>query len=890
MISNFTISLKSFWRMNIFAAIITSTLIFANLKVFTQTNQSTNKYQYIYPVPNSEMVSSKTNIIIRFGENINRSTISPGLISVNGSISGAHNGNFILSDDNQTLVFNPSLPFVYNETIFVLLESGIKTISNTLLPECTFSFTIVKGQVTQGNTTDFGNINNISIPKTSFSTNDYLPPPTIKVDSVNNPSSGYIFLATWDRNAPNHLYANYIFVLDSAGGIVDSIRINGAPFDFKIQPNGYLSYAKGDFSGIVPGTGEQLRHYVMDSTFAVVDSFQMKNGYETDFHEFLYLPNGHAMMMSYHKIPYDMSKVVAGGQPNATLVIDVIQEQDREKNVIFEWRDLDYIPITNSTNSPDSSDVDLTQQQVHYATLNGFDLDNDGNILASFRELSEIMKISRTTGEILWRMGGKSTEFTFSGEHSENYPFYYSRQHNVKKLPNGDISIFDNGDLYKNSRAAEYTVDEVGKTATLVSEFRYPASSGKISSALAGDAEKLPDGGWFVCYGGIYPSPISPLQHNIVESHSDGSLALVITLPQGILAYRAYKLPWKELVQRPFDFFDNLAEGNNYPDNNHPKNTGIIIHYDSLNNQQYMGATLERIPYGPVNPVFTDEAPIIYPVSVLYKNFAGIKTQKAIFNVDLSKYTEIKHPGSTSFYMRDSVNHTFTLLPTSYDNVNNKIMATVRNFGEIVFGEPDVTPGANVPLPFEPARYDTVNVLVYDSLYVKWTGQGLYDSFRVQVSEDSTFNTVLIDSTLKSSLMAIYNLTDTTYYWRVSAMVNSVSGVWTDAWSFKVDTTSTTVGVEDPGNTIPQKYYLSQNYPNPFNPASIINYEIPKSSLVTLKVYDVLGREVATLVNEEKQAGRYNVTFNASKYSSGVYFYRITAGDFSQIKKMVLLK
>ncbi len=91
-------------------------------------------------------------------------------------------------------------------------------------------------------------------------------------------------------------------------------------------------------------------------------------------------------------------------------------------------------------------------------------------------------------------------------------------------------------------------------------------------------------------------------------------------------------------------------------------------------------------------------------------------------------------------------------------------------------------------------------------------------------------------------------------------------------------------------SNIISQYEIGQNYPNPFNPSTIINYEIPKSSLVTLKVYDVLGREVATLVNEEKQAGRYNVTFNASKYSSGVYFYRITAGDFSQIKKMVLLK
>ncbi len=102
------------------------------------------------------------------------------------------------------------------------------------------------------------------------------------------------------------------------------------------------------------------------------------------------------------------------------------------------------------------------------------------------------------------------------------------------------------------------------------------------------------------------------------------------------------------------------------------------------------------------------------------------------------------------------------------------------------------------------------------------------------------------------------------------------------------DTTLTTV--ENSKNSLPEKYNLSQNYPNPFNPTSIIQYEIPKSSFVILKVYDVLGREVATLVNELEAAGRYNITFDASKYSSGVYFYRIEAGSFSQIKKMVLLK
>jgi photosystem II stability/assembly factor-like uncharacterized protein len=90
--------------------------------------------------------------------------------------------------------------------------------------------------------------------------------------------------------------------------------------------------------------------------------------------------------------------------------------------------------------------------------------------------------------------------------------------------------------------------------------------------------------------------------------------------------------------------------------------------------------------------------------------------------------------------------------------------------------------------------------------------------------------------------------------------------------------------------TVPKEFYISQNYPNPFNPATIINYSIPKESFVTIKVYDFLGREVATLVNEEKSAGEYGVQFNGSKLASGIYFYKITAGSFVQTIKMILMK
>jgi len=96
------------------------------------------------------------------------------------------------------------------------------------------------------------------------------------------------------------------------------------------------------------------------------------------------------------------------------------------------------------------------------------------------------------------------------------------------------------------------------------------------------------------------------------------------------------------------------------------------------------------------------------------------------------------------------------------------------------------------------------------------------------------------------------------------------------------------VGVEE--SDIITDYKLTQNYPNPFNPTTTLKYQLPASSKVTLKVYDVLGNEVATLLNEEKEAGTYEVMFEASNYSSGVYFYRLQAGSFVETKKMVLMK
>lgn len=88
----------------------------------------------------------------------------------------------------------------------------------------------------------------------------------------------------------------------------------------------------------------------------------------------------------------------------------------------------------------------------------------------------------------------------------------------------------------------------------------------------------------------------------------------------------------------------------------------------------------------------------------------------------------------------------------------------------------------------------------------------------------------------------------------------------------------------------PSEYKLDQNYPNPFNPSTKIAYSIPQNSFVTLKVFDVLGKEVATLVNETKNAGNYEATFDASKLTSGMYIYELKTNNFVQNKKMMLVK
>jgi len=140
-------------------------------------------------------------------------------------------------------------------------------------------------------------------------------------------------------------------------------------------------------------------------------------------------------------------------------------------------------------------------------------------------------------------------------------------------------------------------------------------------------------------------------------------------------------------------------------------------------------------------------------------------------------------------------------------------------------------------------------------------------------------------------------------YWRDSIWFSNEAGMYRrvteryfnpgmNHYAYKryIQRSDITIGVKQSDGNIVKDYILYQNFPNPFNPSTRIRYQIPELSFVTLKVYDVLGNAIATIVNEEKSAGSYDIDFNGDGLTSGIYFYQLRVGNFTQTRKMMLLK
>ena len=186
----------------------------------------------------------------------------------------------------------------------------------------------------------------------------------------------------------------------------------------------------------------------------------------------------------------------------------------------------------------------------------------------------------------------------------------------------------------------------------------------------------------------------------------------------------------------------------------------------------------------------------------------------------------------------------------------------------------DVIAISRVPNTFRIA-YSTATNNTDGKAFIRTFNNGYYNPFRFQLNVSPC-------AVSFSPVRAGYRFTQT-------------DSCFTIVEGFGGNTTYAYAGCSGPltgiGNSeTPVSFKLSQNYPNPFNPTTKISYALPKSGLVTLRVYDILGKEVATLVNEVKNAGNYTVDFAATNFTSGVYFYKLETNGFSDIKKMMLIK
>ena len=167
-----------------------------------------------------------------------------------------------------------------------------------------------------------------------------------------------------------------------------------------------------------------------------------------------------------------------------------------------------------------------------------------------------------------------------------------------------------------------------------------------------------------------------------------------------------------------------------------------------------------------------------------------------------------------------------------------------------------------------------------------WLPVSAATGYRLQLTLDSTFTTILLDTTVSVDSFGVSGLSENKYYWRVNAQNVGGSSQYSEAWSFTVNLNN----IVRNNNEIPKVFKLYNNYPNPFNPVSKIKFDIPEANDVKITIFNSLGQNIATLVDSHLVPGSYSVEWNATIYPSGVYFYKITAGDFTQSKKMVLIK
>ena len=615
------------------------------------------------------------------------------------------------------------------------------------------------------------------------------PKITTHIYDSNAIGDGYIFLAV-----ASHVegVGYYLMMLNNDGTpfFYQKLEDNYA-YDFKVQPNGLLTYAQFLQEHDYVGGGDVI-HKVMDTNFEEIDSFEPGNGYIAEAHDFQILPNGHALLFGYYLTQMDLTELVNGGYPNAMVSGGVIQELDEFKNVVFQWRTWDYY-------NPEDIDWGRRSNQpvVSQFHLNTINLDDDGQIL--FATPGWVKKLNRQTGEIIWNLGGDENEFTFIGVDPEEAVSHFGG-HAFHRLPNGNVLIYDNGNRQgtESSKVLEYKLDEPNKTAELI--WQYEPDPG-IYGWHRGNAQRLQNGNTFIGWGGSNGKP-GPA---CTEVTPDGNVVFELFFePPDVESYRAFRIPFPpEVPVKEVTQFE-LATGNSYDFIDDTTDTGISIKINERAGQGYNEVTVRREPFAPLYPEFPGTAPRVLPVRVIISQ-SDITEIDADISFDVNSF-DFADPNLLTVYYRPYRDvGLFIPLPTAYNYITGKLKTNIYaqmgyndDIGEFIFGYPDLEHIIYAPRLIEPAELTSVNHQLPVSFF--WTPKGFASSYNLQVSKDPNFENLLIaeDYLLESRYTMEQADPNTIYFWRVSTLNDAGKSPWSQS-SF--DTISPFIEVTEPNDS-----------------------------------------------------------------------------------------
>ncbi len=314
--------------------------------------------------------------------------------------------------------------------------------------------------------------------------------------------------------------AHFVVKVDNEGVPLFYRREPRPVYDFKKHPNGQMSYA------LLREEVRSMEQIVLNEDFEEVDRVTTVGLEETNEHEFHILPNGNRILLSYETAVHDASDY--GGSAAQDVRDGILQEVTEDGELLFEWNSWGYMPYDESLYGA-----------VDYAHLNAVDVDTDGNWLVSSRGLSQVFKLDRSTGEVLWRFGGMSNEFEFIDDPFGNL----CGQHTASRLENGNILLFDNGQYCwpeveergEHTRISEYKLDEEAMTAELV--WSYHQEGAYCYSQ--GSSQRLDNGNTFIGWGrGTF--------YLATEVDTDGNIVFQILGDGGgdeVQTYRAWRFP-----------------------------------------------------------------------------------------------------------------------------------------------------------------------------------------------------------------------------------------------------------------------------------------------------------------------------------------------------------